>query len=64
VRLAVTAGKGYPPAGEDISRVSKAASHLLSSSVLARNVVAGVCWEGWEVMTGSAWIFLLLSFWR
>lgn len=54
MKLAVTAGKGYPPVGEDISRVSKAPSLLLSLSMHERNAEAGVCREGREVTTGSA----------
>lgn len=54
VKLSVTARKGYSPDGEDILHVSKAPSSLPSFSVLVRNVLAGVCREGWEVMTDSA----------
>lgn len=53
VKLAVPAGKGNPPVGEDFSRVSKAPSPLLSFSRLVRNVLAGACREGWKVTTGS-----------
>ena len=54
MKLAVTVGKGYPPVAEDISRVSKAPCPVLSFPMLARNAVAGVCQEGWEVTIGSA----------
>lgn len=37
MKLAVAAGKGYPPVGKDISCVSKSPSPLLSFLRLARN---------------------------
>lgn len=37
MKLAVTAGKGYPPVSEDISCVSKSPSPLLSFLRLGRN---------------------------
>lgn len=47
VKVAVPVGTGNPLVGEDISRVSKAPSLLLSFSRLMRNVLAGACREGW-----------------